>query len=117
MTVNAAVALLLLLLGSVAALLMVALLLTTLPLGALGSTLATCVNRRSLDFHRFRHRRGAFEPPSLIGDQDFSLDLYEAVLKATAVRQIFHVSKIKGVLYKVVRFYRHLPLRWPYDRH
>jgi hypothetical protein len=43
MTVNAAVALLLPLLGSVAALLMVALLLTTLPFGALGSTLATTV--------------------------------------------------------------------------
>ena len=43
MTVNAAVALLFPLLGSVAALLMVALLLTTLPFGTLGSTLATTV--------------------------------------------------------------------------
>lgn len=43
MTVTAAVALLLPLLGSVAALLMVALLLPTLPFGALGSTLATTV--------------------------------------------------------------------------
>jgi hypothetical protein len=43
MMVTTAVALLLPLLGSVAALLMVALLLITLPFGALGSTLATTV--------------------------------------------------------------------------